>query len=276
MSTINIKTFSSSDLGFFVISTIAYGEKDAILFDAQLLQSEAQKVVEIIKKLDKQLQAIFITHAHSDHFFGLMTFKKAFPEVKFYAHPDVVADAQKTARHQVVAMKQLYKNLIPDTVLLPESYTSLTYSLEGQDIQIIPSLTGDISPSTAYFIPCIETMIAGDIVYNNVHPWTMDTDNKEREHWIASLQQLQAYKPKVVIGGHKDTTQSDNPASLDYMIDYLTKFNHAIDTLETADEVIAYMQEQFPKATRTGMLRIGAKKNKGERFSFQEFFGGVK
>ena len=109
MAKINIKTFSSSDLGFFVISTIAYGKRDAILFDAQLLQGEAQKVVQIIKDLNKQLKAIFITHAHSDHFFGLETFKKAFPEVKIYAHPDVVADAQKTAKTQVMAMKQLYQ-----------------------------------------------------------------------------------------------------------------------------------------------------------------------
>lgn len=274
MSTINIKTFSSSDLGFFVISTIAYGERDAILFDAQLLQGEAQKVVEMIKGLNKQLKAIFITHAHSDHFFGLNTFQKAFPDVKIYAHPDVVADAQKTARYQVIAMKQLYKKLIPDAVLIPEPYTKLTYLLEGQEIQIIPSLTGDISPSTAYFIPSNETMIAGDIVYNNVHPWTVDTDNKGRDHWIFSLQQLKSYHPKIVIGGHKDTTESDSPNSLDFMIDYLTKFNQAIDTFATAEEVIEYMLQQFPKATRTNMLQIGAKKNKGEHFSFQDFFIG--
>jgi len=236
MSTLNIKTFSSSDLGFYVISTIAYGEKDAILFDAQLLQGEAQKVVEI------------------------------------YAHPDVVTDAQKTAQYQVMAMKQLYKDLIPDSVLIPEPYTDSTYSLEGEDIQIIPNLTGDIAPSTAYFIPTIETMVAGDIIYNHVHPWTLDTDNQEREHWIASLQKLKSYKAKVVIGGHKDITQPDSPASIDFMIDYLIKFNEAIDTFATADEVIAHMQEQFPKATRLGMLRIGAKKNKGEEFSFKELF----
>ena len=276
MSTINIKTFSSSDLGFFVMSTIVCGDRDAVLFDAQLLQGEAEKVVEMIKDLKKQLKAIFITHAHSDHFFGLATFQKAFPDVKIYAHPDVVRDAQKTAQHQIIAMKQLFKplnqDLIPDTVAIPEPYIPLTYSLEGQYIQIIPSLTGDIAPSTAYFIPSIDTMIAGDIVYNNVHPWTIDTNNKERNHWIASLQQLKTYNPRIVIGGHKDITQSDSSDSIDFMINYLTRFNQAIDTLGTAAEVIEHMKQQFPKATRIGMLRIGAKKNKGERFSFQEFF----
>lgn len=272
MSPINIKTFSSSNLSFFVISTIAYGETDAVLFDAQLLPSEAQKVVEIIKDLDKQLKAIFITHAHSDHFFGLATFQKAFPNVKIYAHPDVVADAQKTAQYQILAMRQLYKELIPDTAIIPEPYTLQTYSLEGQAIEIIPNLTGDIAPSTAYFIPSIGTMIAGDIVYNNVLPWTLDTDNQQRNDWIAALQLLKSYHPKVVIGGHKDTTQPDSPASLDFMMEYLTKFNQAIDDLATADEVIDQMQQQFPKATKVGMLKIGAKKNMGEPFSFQEFF----
>lgn len=274
MSTINYQTFSSSDLGFFVISTIVYGEKDAVLFDAQLLQSEARKVVEIIKGLNKQLQAIFITHAHSDHFFGLATFQKAFPEVKIYAHPDVVADARKTAPHQIVAMKQMYQQLIPDTVPIPAPYTASTYTLEGQTIQIIPNLTGDIAPSTAFFIPTIATMIAGDIVYNNVHPWTIDTDNQEREHWIASLDQLKSYQPKIVIGGHKDVTQPDSPTSLDFMIHYLTTFNQIIATSTTAKAVIEYMQQQFPQAKRKGMLQIGAKKNKGEPFSFQEFFAG--
>ncbi|MEM6317273.1 MAG: MBL fold metallo-hydrolase [Bacteroidota bacterium] len=272
MSPINIQTFSSSDLGFFVISTIAYGEKEAVLFDAQLLQKEAQKVVEMIKELDKQLKAIFITHAHSDHFFGLATFQKAFPEVKIYAHPAVVADAQKTARHQVIAMKQLFKDLIPDTVVIPEPYTASTYSLEDQKIQIIPNLTGDIAPSTAYFIPTIEAMIAGDIVYNKIHPWTLDTDNKQRDQWITSLRQLKSYHPKIVIGGHKDISQPDSPDALDFMINYLTKFNEAINTLATAEAVIERMKQQFPTAGRVGMLKMGAKKNKGEDFSFQDFF----
>lgn len=276
MSDLHLKTFSSSDLGFFVISTIVYGERDAVVFDAQLLQGEAEKVVAIIKDLKKELKAIFITHAHADHFFGLATFQKAFPAVKIYAHPDVAVDAQKTVQHQIIGMKQLYQplsqDLIPDAVLLPEPYTAPTYSLEGQVIQIIPSLTGDIAPSTAYFLPSLHAMIAGDIVYNNVHPWTIDTDNKERNHWIASLQQLKSYHPKIVIGGHKDIRQADGPDSIDFMIDYLTRFNEAIDTLAKASEVIAYMQAQFPKATKKGMLQIGAKKNKGEHFSFQEFF----
>lgn len=274
MSDLKIKTFSSSDLGFFVISTIAYGEHRAVLFDAQLLLSEAQKVVDIIQDLGKQLEAIFITHAHSDHYFGLGAFQQAFPEVKIYAHPEVVADAQKTTKRQIMGMKHLYKDLIPDTVPIPEAYTEAVYALEGHDIQLIPSLTGDIAPSTAYYLPSIETMIAGDVVYNHVHPWTLDTDQKGREHWIESLKHLKSYDPKVVIGGHKDVRQPDSPASLDYMIDYLTKFNQAIDSLSSSKEVIEHMKAAFPAATRTGMLKIGAKKNKGEKFSIQEFFAG--
>ena len=170
-------------------------------------------------------------------------------------------------------MKRLYQNLIPNEAIIPTSYTANTYQLEGKTIQIIPKLTGDISPSTAYYIPSIKTMIAGDLVYNNLHPWTLDTNNEERKHWIKSLKTLQTYQPKIVIGGHKDKTQPDNADTLVFMIDYLTQFNQAIKELATAGEVIARMKQLFPTAKKSGMLRIGAKKNKGEKFSFMEMFG---
>ena len=272
MKSLGVKTYIASDQGFFVISTIVYGETDAVLFDAQLLLSEAEKVAEIIKGLNKELVAIFITHAHSDHFFGLPALIKAFPHVKVYAHADVVADAQQTARKQVIMMKRLYRNLIPDEAVIPTIYTENIYQLEGKTIQIIPKLTGDIAPSTAYYIPSIETMIAGDLVYNNLHPWTLDTDNDDRKHWIQSLKTLQTYQPKIVIGGHKDKRKLDTPNVLVFMIDYLTQFNQAIEELETANKVIARMKQLFPTAKKSGMLRIGAKKNKGEKFSFMEMF----
>ncbi|QSE97025.1 MBL fold metallo-hydrolase [Fulvivirga lutea] len=272
MSHINIKVFSSSDLGFFVNSTIVYGKKDAILFDAQLLQSEAQKVVDIIKNLDRQLKTIFISHAHADHYFGLETFLRAFPDVKIYAHSSVVADARKTTDHQIIGMKQLYQELIPDSIPIPEPYDDLTFRIEEDDIQIIPNLAGDIAPSTAYFIPSVQTMIAGDVVFNNIHPWTVDTNNKEREQWIDSLEKLKSFNPQVVVSGHKDINQPDSPSSLNFMINYLTEFNRAIKSFTNSHDVIKHMRQKFPEAKKTGILNIGAKKNKAENFSFKDFF----
>jgi len=271
MSRINIEVFSSSDLGFFVNSTIAYGNEDAVLFDAQLLQGEAQKVVDIIKSLERQLKAIFISHAHADHYFGLETFMNAFPNVKIYAHPLIVADAKRTTHHQIIGMKQLYQDLIPDSIPIPEPYEDSIFCIEKEEIQIIPNLVGDIAPSSAYFIPSTSTMVAGDIVFDNIHPWTLDTNNKEREQWIDSLKKLKSYSPKVVIGGHTDTNQSDNISSLDFMIHYLTEFNKAIEGFTSSRDVIKHMQQKFPSAKKKGMLRIGAKKNKGEDFSFKDF-----
>jgi glyoxylase-like metal-dependent hydrolase (beta-lactamase superfamily II) len=49
-------------------ATLIYGERDAVLVDSFLTVEHTQMLVEEIAASGKNLTAIYITHAHGDHF----------------------------------------------------------------------------------------------------------------------------------------------------------------------------------------------------------------
>src|ERR1700739_2058636 len=82
--------------GYDVNSTMIMGEKDMIVIDPQFSLPEAHRLAAEILESKKNLTAIYITHPHPDHFFGIAVLKQAFPQAKILALP-ATANAIKTA-----------------------------------------------------------------------------------------------------------------------------------------------------------------------------------
>lgn len=66
------KVFFSDESGFEVASLIVMGKTGAALIDAQWTLSNAHRVVAEILETGKFLETIYVTHAHPDHYFGLV------------------------------------------------------------------------------------------------------------------------------------------------------------------------------------------------------------
>ena len=64
--------------------------------------------------------------------------------------------------------------------------------MEGQPLEVISIGQGDTEHSTILRIPAIGAVVGGDVVYNQVHMMTAETDEPRREDWIASLAQIAA------------------------------------------------------------------------------------
>src|ERR1700744_6411880 len=52
-------------------STLIYGKRDAVLVDTFLTVEQSQTLLDWVVASGKNLTAIYITHGHGDHFFGL-------------------------------------------------------------------------------------------------------------------------------------------------------------------------------------------------------------
>src|SRR5260370_37254612 len=60
-------------------STLIYGERDAVLVDTFLTTKQSQTLLDWVVASGKNPTPIYITHGHSDHFFGLTSLFDPFP-----------------------------------------------------------------------------------------------------------------------------------------------------------------------------------------------------
>jgi glyoxylase-like metal-dependent hydrolase (beta-lactamase superfamily II) len=71
-------------------ATLISGSRHAVLVDALFTSGEARDLGNWIAASGKTVTTIYITHAHSDHYFGLTTLLQQFPQAKAVALPSVV------------------------------------------------------------------------------------------------------------------------------------------------------------------------------------------
>ena len=78
-------------LGFDPItSTLIFGEHDAVLVDAMGTVAEAEALADWVALHNRNLETIYITHAHFDHFYGLSILLDRFPGARAIATPKTV------------------------------------------------------------------------------------------------------------------------------------------------------------------------------------------
>src|ERR1700712_1153806 len=71
-------------------ATLISGERDAVLVDTFLTTEQSRTLVDWVAASGKNLTAIYITHGHGDHFFGLAPLLERFPKARAFATADIV------------------------------------------------------------------------------------------------------------------------------------------------------------------------------------------
>jgi glyoxylase-like metal-dependent hydrolase (beta-lactamase superfamily II) len=198
----SIKVVTSLDDQFWVNSVIIEGTHEVMLVDAQLTKTSAEKVLQEIRETKKPLSIIYITHEHADHFLGLEVFKEAYPGVRIIANSAVVDRINKVYQEKIDKWKKILGSGAISQVVAIEKFDGNFIKFEGSKIELLKDVQGDTDENTMLWIPEQRILIAGDVVVNNMHVYTAETDSKAREKWLNSLQKIRALKPLVVIPGH--------------------------------------------------------------------------
>jgi len=249
--------FTASPTGFLVNSTLIAGDKEAILIDAQFSLADAHRLVATILESKKTLTTVYVTHFHPDHYFGLAAIKAAFPKAKLVALPAALAEIKKTAAAKVKQWGPLYGALLPVTPVQPVALTGRTLTLEGHTLEI-KTAQGDSADNTYVWIPSIKTVVAGDIVFAGVHPWTRETTAAQRKAWIASLDEIAALGPTTVVPGHQDPKAKQDLSAVKATRDYLIAFDDAVASSNTPAELEAKVKAKYGSLQLDIILKLGA------------------
>ena len=136
-SNLKIQVYNASENSFGVASVIVSGKTDAVLIDAQFTLADAEKVAQEIKKSDKKLTSIYVSHGDPDFYFGLEVFKKHFPEVIVYASPATVEHIKATEQKKLDVWGEKLGKAITSNVVLPQVLKGNSIELEGQQLEIV-------------------------------------------------------------------------------------------------------------------------------------------
>ena len=222
--------------GYHAVSALILGEKEAIIIDAQLTRSEAHRLVARVLESKRTLRAVYITHAHPDHCFGLEVLKQAFPKARLYAAPVVVAEIKKAARQRTKFWTPLLGENLPKATF-PTPYKQGTLKLEGQTLELIPLEPGESLAAVMVHVPSIKTVIAGDVVFQGVHPWMAETDAARRAGWLKNLEKIKSLAPTTVIPGHRNPDIKDPAGGIELTASYIRDYDKAVAEAKNMGEL---------------------------------------
>ncbi|MDT5129665.1 MAG: hypothetical protein QOI28_2037 [Mycobacterium sp.] len=205
-----------------IASTLIYGDRDAVLVDPPFTYEQVLRVGDWIESSGKHLTAVYATHGHGDHWFGTDLLLQRFPGTVPYATNGTIAMMHQQG---TVGRAELWDVDFPGQIPpSPVSYRTLPVDgieLEGHRLLAVEVGHTDTDDTTVLHVPSIGLVVAGDVAYNGVHQYLLESAHGGVEAWLTALDKVAALQPRAVVAGHKNKDLPDDPAILDQTRDYL-------------------------------------------------------
>lgn len=245
---LDYQVIATSPASMMANMTLVMGEKDAVLVDVPFSRADAYRVVAAILDSGRTLKAVIVTHDHPDHFFGLDVIADAFPDARLLAHPIVAKDMQRSVPIKFARWSGQLGTNAPRRPVVPSAIDGDGVMLEGHKLQVIGPMQGDHVRSTFVWDPETRTLIAGDMVYNDMFVWLGEHTPDRYSAWIATLDKLEEMRPLHVVAGHTKPGSRDDIRAIGWTRDYIRSFGEAALEAKTAAALEAAMRQRYPGA----------------------------
>ena len=241
-------------------STLIWGEREAVLVDTFTTVEQNQRLIEWIRTHDRTLAAVYLTHGHGDHAFGVGQLRAAFPGVRILATRGTLAELQVQARPEFRDdfWGRLFPGQLPD-IEFPDVIEDSRFTVEGHEFRIIEAGDTDTRGTTSLWVPEMGLIVAGDVVYNATYPYLAETTPSIRANWVAALMRLRELQPRWVVSGHKQPGRDDSPSDIDATIQYFRDIEDTATTSRDPKEFYEWMLAKQPGRTNIGSLWGAAK-----------------
>ena len=198
------KHFPAGENGFFRAPVLISGAHEAVLIDGGFTLPDGKALVEAITASGKKLTTIYISQSDPDYYFSLAPIKAAFPEAK------VIAALGHDRGHQRQRGKEAgdlgpaaqgERSADPGghrdarSLRRPDPHTGGPHHRDRG--------CGGLANRRYIWVPSLNAIFGGVLVFAGVHVWTADTQGAEaRAAWVKTLDAMAARKPAVVVPGH--------------------------------------------------------------------------
>ena len=258
--------FPAGENGFFRAPVLLSGASEAILIDGGFTFPDGKTVAEAIKATGKKLTTIYISQSDPDYYFSLKPIVEAFPEARVLAASSTLAAITASVEKKIATWSPQLKEFGPQSmadIVLPAAYDEKTLTVDGETIEIVDAIT---LPNRRYiYVPSLNAIVGGIMIFAGVHVWTSDTGAKEqRAAWIANLDAIAARKPAVVVAGHMMPGAATDVSAVEHTKAYLVAFEEELAKAKDSASLKAAMLARYPDLGMGVALDIGSKVATGE------------
>jgi glyoxylase-like metal-dependent hydrolase (beta-lactamase superfamily II) len=260
------KHFPAGENGFYRAPVLVSGATEAVLIDGGFTFPDGRALADAIKATGKKLTTIYISQSDPDYYFSLKPIKAAFPDARVIAASDTLAAIKASVDKKLATWGPQLKENGPQTladIVLPEAFDDKTLNVDGETIEIVAA--EGLANRRYLFVPSLNAVFGGVMIFGGVHVWTADTPTKEqRAAWIANVEKIAARKPAIVVPGHMTPAFATDASSVAFTIAYLTAFEEEVAKAKDSATLKAAMEARFPGLGMGVALDIGSKVITGE------------
>ena len=237
-----------------------------ILVDCLRNSEEAKSLADAIKKHNKPLTHILITHGHPDHYLGMNVMKQAFPKAR-------IVVATREIKKDIISFSRWMESvgwLEKEPAMKPKTAENVngfdyentigvlntkTLALsEGATLELNSDyLPAECEHLTTIYSNDLNAFLTSDFCYNNVHMW-LAVDKKNIAYWKTQLDRfkkdLATQNPTIYPGHGKPADVS----LFDEVKKYIEDFEETIAKAETRAQAMETMQSLYPNHQQADFL----------------------
>jgi glyoxylase-like metal-dependent hydrolase (beta-lactamase superfamily II) len=260
------KHFPPGENGFYRAPVLVSGAAEAVLIDGGFTLSNDRALADAIKATGKKLTTIYISQSDPDYYFSLGPIKAAFPDARVIAASATVEAIKGSVEKKLAVWGPQLKTNGPQTlaeVVIPEAFDGKTLTVDGESIEIVDA--EGLTNRRYLFVPSLNAVFGGVLIFAGVHVWTADTNGAElRAAWVRNLDLIAARQPAIVVAGHMTPDAKTDLSSVAHTKAYLLAFEEELAKKPDSAALNAAMKARFPGLGMTVAINIGAKVATGE------------
>jgi glyoxylase-like metal-dependent hydrolase (beta-lactamase superfamily II) len=240
-----------------IASTLIKGRRGAVLVDPPMTAAQADAVLAWVLSSNRELAGIYITHGHADHWLGALPLVERFPEATVYATEATrrMMKSQGSPEFRASFWDKIFPGQLPTGELDVQVVGSDGFELEGTHLRPIEVGHTDTDDTTLLHVPDIGLLVAGDAVYNGVHPYLTESGGVPGiTSWLAALDIAGNLAPRAVVAGHKAPEASDDPIQIEQTRRYLEDARDLMGIASDAQAFYDNMLARHPDRINPGAL----------------------
>lgn len=197
-----------------VSTTLIYGQHEAVLVDPPLTAAQAERVADRVAAAEKRLTYIFATHAHGDHWFTAASLAARFPGAQVVATAGTIEQMNRAAQARTGFWDKILPGQIPASPLTAIATERIgnRLTLDGHELPIIEVGHSDTDDTSVLHVPDLDLVVAGDVVYNGVHQYLVESRDGGRDEWRRAIDVVEALGAGRIVAGHKNAEFDDDAA----------------------------------------------------------------